>query len=143
MTSNEEAAASEFDLRASSDELLLVGEQLLALEQQKRELDVATDDFLVLTEVIHEHAAWVQDVAARERGLAEQLRARRSQLAGRTVAEFPTVGTLEEVLALWRAADRRASEGVDARGGAADAIKLREEYRRRYESIVRRHRSAE
>ena len=124
------------DLRATSDALMRDLEVLAAIEDEKRTL-VAGDPRLV------ELAQRVEDVARRV--LSSTVRQRKLTEVGSAQAEAAAPGTpvssidetprpIADILAEWRAAERRAAAAEPGSAEAAEAGALadhhREEYRR-------------
>jgi hypothetical protein len=130
----------ELELRASSDALVLAAEQLLASEQLKRRIDVDTEEFRDLAELIEEQGRDVAAIAANERRLADSLAGSAEAGAIGTVEEITAAASLADILAKWRSAEREAASAVPgtmtAHRAAVDARALREEYRRAYERLT-------
>jgi hypothetical protein len=118
------------ELRATSDRMLAILDQLSALERRKRELAPGTEAFAAL--------AWdvVEGARTAVRWAELQLRQANQALAGGE-AERPLVDVkprrLDEVLAEWRQAEIRLSQAApgsrEADDAATDAERLRLEYR--------------
>ena len=127
-------------LRAVSDALLQDLEALVAAEQEKR--NVAPDDprLMTLANEVDAIAQRVLGLTERQQDIAAEVHdlAAEGGLDAPTESIEDTVRPISVILAEWRAAEREATmlaEGsphADAARNAAD--RLRDEYRRAYES---------
>lgn len=127
------------DLRAASDLLMQRIDRLEELERRKRELSPEDPEFVRLAREIEDVARGVLGATGLEVELADEVAAaarRGDPTAQEPIRDVPpdSRGAVE-ILREWRAAERRlaaASTGSDEeRIAAADADRLREEYRSR------------
>jgi hypothetical protein len=130
--SRERFAAQEQELRATSDELLLAAEQIIALENAKRSLDVGSAGFRELAGELEERAADLLGVATRERELGDAVAMTEPATNGVRVHAIDPHPALQDVLARWRAAERAieaAAPGtLEKVRASAVAARLRAEY---------------
>lgn len=127
------------DLRAASDMLIQRIDRLDELERRKRELPPDDPEFVRLAREIEDVARGVLGATGLEVELADEVAAaakRGDPTAREPIREVPpnSRGAVE-ILREWRTAERRlaaATAGSDEeRIAAADADRLREEYRKR------------
>jgi hypothetical protein len=130
------------DLRATSDHLLRDLELLGALEEEKRTM--STDDPRLV-----ELAVRIEEIAVRVLGASSQQRELTESIHEAATADAATPATsidevrrpISEVLAEWRAAERRQSAAepgsVEASEAAALVEHCRNEYRRAREAADR------
>lgn len=128
------------DLRAASDGLMRDLDVLTTIEAQKRTLEPGDPRLVELSERVEELATRLLATSGRQRRLTEAGNA----TAESRVAEAPirsiedTLRPIADILAEWRAAERRLAA---AEPGSADALEaeamtefLRQEYGRAYEA---------
>ena len=125
-----ERMADESELRATSDSMLSMLDEVRGLESRKREHVVGTEEFA--------HLAW--EVAELARVIVRwselQLRQANEALTHDGTEGVPLVDVparrLDHVLADWRQAEMRLSQALpgsaDAESAAAEVARLREEY---------------
>lgn len=125
-------------LRATSDALLTDLDVLATLEEQKREIAADDPRLVEVASRIEEIAHRVLGLTVRQRKLTEVVNteAQDPGTAAPTIEETPR--SVASVITEWRTAERRLSEAasgsVDAAEAEALVARLREEYRRAWES---------
>jgi hypothetical protein len=128
------------DLRATSDGLVRDLDVLSAIEAQKRTLEPGDPRLVELSERVEAVATRLLDASSHQRHLTEASNA--TLEAGLEVAPAASIDEtprpIPDILAEWRAAERRLEA---AEPGSADALEaqalsdhLRQEYRRAYEA---------
>ena len=130
-------------LRATSDAVLRDLEVLGAIESQKRTLEPGDPQLVELSERVEALAARLLDASTRQRKLTEIGNARVE--AGAPSAPETSIDDtprpIPDILAEWRAAERRhaAAEPGSSEALEADALAehLRQEYRRAHEAHSR------
>jgi hypothetical protein len=127
------------DLRATSDALVRDLEVLGAIEDEKRTLEPGDPRLVELAKRVEEIAHRVLSATVRQRQLTE-VGAEQVETEGRaapTSSIDATVRPIADILAEWRAAERRAAAAEPGSAEAAEANALadhcREEYRRALE----------
>lgn len=129
------------DLRTTSDALLRDLEVLAAIEEEKRDLQPGDARRVELATRIQEIASRLLATSARQTRLTEVGRSQAQ--AGATTEPAPTINEtparpIAEILADWRAAERRlrAAEPGSAEAAEASALSdhLREEYGRAHDA---------
>lgn len=131
----------ESELRATSDDLLLVLDRLGEMETRKRALPSGSDEFVILSRSIADLSVEVLRNSEREADLAESLAERRRNSPGGAppvdlVAPAPR--DVQVILNEWRAAERELAQtpGTSPESAAASVRvrRLREEYRVAFEA---------
>jgi len=128
------------DLRAMSDAVLRDLEVLGAIETQKRTLEPGDPQLIELSERVETLAARLLQASTRQRRLAEvgnaEVEAGASMALEASIDDTPR--PIPDILAEWRAAERRLAA---ADPGSTEALEaevmsdqLRQEYRRAYEA---------
>lgn len=138
------AVGLEAGLRTASDRLLATLDELVQLEQRKREIAPGTAEFVDLAGRIESLATSALDQTRGQTTLAEMTRAVAGTPAGvETAVEAIPPRPIDQVLQEWRAAERRLGEQETGSDGyhlaAADVHRLRDEYGR-VQEIARRGR---
>lgn len=133
------AVGLEAGLRSASDRLMSTLEELIQLEQRKRDMQPGSTEFVQLADRIETLASVALGHTREQATLAEASKA----LAGtplemeRPIEAIPP-RPLDVVLGEWRAAERRLSEAAsgatDHDVAQADSHRLRDEYRRAQET---------
>jgi hypothetical protein len=121
----------ERELRASSDKMMAMLQQLAELEARKREVNVGTDGFVTLAEEVERLARVVFRWSQAQLQLARD--SQREGVAPTTINET-AARPLDRILADWREAQLRLEGAMpgsrEAEDATADVERLREEYRR-------------
>jgi hypothetical protein len=127
------------DLRANSDALVRDLEVLGAIEDEKRTLEPGDPRLVELAQRVEDVARRVLTATVRQRRLTEVGHEQAENGAGTAPAASidETVRPIADILAEWRAAERRAAAAEPGSAEAAEANALaehcREEYRRALE----------
>jgi hypothetical protein len=127
------------ELRATSDRIVRDLEVLSAIEEQKRTLEPGDPQIVELAKRVEEVAARVLAASVRQRHLTEIDRAKVeagvATTPGTSINDTPR--RVVDILAEWRAAERRLlvaePDSAEAAESMALSNHLREEYRRAYE----------
>jgi hypothetical protein len=128
------------DLRSTSDAVLRDLEVLGAIETQKRTLEPGDPQLVELSERVEALAARLLDSSTRQRKLTEAGNARveAGSPAAPDASIDDTLRSIPDILAEWRAAERRLAA---AEPGSTEALEasaltehLRQEYRRAHEA---------
>ncbi len=130
-------------LRETSDALLRDLDVLVAIEEEKRQLEPGDARLVELAARIEEIAQRVLHGTVRQRKLTEVIHAQVAAGApdAPATAIDDTPRSIQAILAEWREAERRAAsaEPGSAEAAEADALvtRLREEYRRAHDAARR------
>ena len=131
----------EQDLRTASDRVMRTLERLHELETEKRGIEPGTARFRKIAREVERLSASVFDDTHAQEQLAERTVVLREQ-AGvvlQPIDDIEPSREIQVILAEWRDAERRMSEAkpnsADHARAAADADRLRAEYRRTYQSV--------
>jgi hypothetical protein len=138
---------ADLELRAASDRLLTALDRLYDLETEKRQLEAGSRRFVELAEQIETLTHAVLTTTRREEALAKasEFAMGAGGPSGTPIEQIRPAGTerrLREILADWRAAERRLRDAVpgsaDYDHAASEVEALRDEYRFTHEEERRR-----
>jgi hypothetical protein len=121
-------------LRAASDGIQLVIQQLYALEDQKRKVDPGDPRFVDLAALVRATAAELLALATTEESFADGLAATSDANGLSTINDVKPRQDLRVILEEWRDVERRLAEILPGSPDATDLVRrferLREEYAR-------------
>jgi hypothetical protein len=130
------------ELRATSDMMLRMLDELAALERRKRDLVPGTEEFSSLAWEVADLARTTVRWSELQLRQANEAMERGQDRPGVALVEVPT-RRLDEVLAEWRQAEIRLSQAQpgsdEAEEAAAEATRLRLEYTRLQERKLEEH----
>jgi Spy/CpxP family protein refolding chaperone len=125
-------AALEGRLRAASDGIQLISQQLHALEEQKRSVQPNDPRFVQLAGLVRMVAAELLDLASAEEAFASEVNRVGADLE--RIEQVPPRQHLQEILEEWRAVERQLAaappSSAEARALVERFEQLRDEYAR-------------
>ena len=124
-------------LRGASDGLLIAIREVDARERLKRGVRPADPDFAPLARDVRVAAEEVLRLARQEEARAGDASGSATAARLPTINETPPRPALEEILAEWRAVERRLEAAEPASAEADDLMKEFEELRDRYAAALR------
>ena len=124
-------------LRGASDGLLIAIREVDARERLKRGVLPADPDFAPLARDVRVAAEEVLRLAREEEARAEEASGSRTAAGLATINQTPPRPALEEILAEWRAVERRLEAAEPASAEADELMKKFEAVRDRYAAALR------
>jgi hypothetical protein len=132
------------DLRATSDALMRDLDVLAAIEDEKRTLPPGDPRLVDLAQRVEDIAHRVLSSTVRQRKLTEVGNEQvESAVPGRPVASIDqTPRAIADILAEWRAAERRAAAAAPGSAEAAEARALADHHREEYRQALARRQTS-
>lgn len=124
------SAALEERLRAASDGIQLISQQLHALEEQKRSVEPHDPRFVQLAALVRIVAAELLDLASSEEAFANELENLAADLD--PIEDVPPREDLQEILEEWRAVERKLAEAKPSSEEARALVERFEQLRIEY-----------